>query len=237
MSEFNKKLLVPDYIYASRVDIVDIPFFEEAFYQEVEFYTDAVKQTEDRFKHGLRIGYVYMKHIKKNLFKLPESYSIESLGEQGFEWRFVPRILERFKEKKAVCAGAGTNITFELSFAHEIPGIEVILLDPSPHAIKHIKGLALPDNMEFVQVGLSNEDTVLRFHKPSTHGVGSLSALGLQPSEEYFELPVKRVQTILDEHKINESSLCYLKFDIEGSEHAVIEDVIASKLRPCSHGF
>lgn len=234
---FTKSLLVPDYIYSARVDVADIPFFEEAFYNDVEFYNDEIKSTEDRFQYGLRIGYGYMNMIKKNLYLLPENYMISSLGDKGFEWRFVSQIISKYETKKSICAGAGTNITFETSFAQEFPDMNVTLLDPSPQAIKHIKKVELPSNLVFLPVGLSNQDEILKFHKPSTPGVGSLSTLNLQPSDTFFELPVKRVSTILSEQQIDSKDLCYLKFDIEGSEHVVIDDIIKSKLRPAHIAF
>jgi len=234
---FTKNLLVPDYIYSARVDIGDIPFFEEAFYKDLEFYSEDIKATPERFKYGLRIGYGYMNMIKKNLYSLPENYTIKSLGDKGFEWRFVPELINKYDVKSSICAGAGTNVTFEISFAQEFPDINITLLDPSPQSIKHIERIKLPSNIKFLPVGFSNQDEVLKFHKPSTHGVGSLSALNLQPSDTFFELPVKRLLTILSEQNIEAKNLCYLKFDIEGSEHVVIDDIIKSKLRPAHIAF
>ncbi|NEQ35834.1 MAG: FkbM family methyltransferase [Okeania sp. SIO3I5] len=232
-----KNLLVPDYIYSARVDVADIPFFEEAFYQDLEFYTEDIKSTSDRFNYGLRIGYGYMNMIKKNLYSLPEKYTIKSLGDKGFDWRFVPELINKYDVKYSICAGAGTNITFETSFAQEFPDINITLLDPSPHSVKHIERIKLPSNLKFLPVGFSNKDEILKFHKPSTHGAGSLSTLNLQPSDTFFELPVKRILTILNEQNIEAKNLCYLKFDIEGSEHAVIDDIIKSKLRPAHIAF
>jgi FkbM family methyltransferase len=237
MMNFNKNLLVPDYIYSARVNVIDIPFFEEAFYNEIEFYDEGIKATNERFQYGLRIGYGYMNMIKKNLYSLPENYTIKSLGDQGFEWRFLPELINRYDNKYSICAGAGTNITFECAFSQEFPDMQITLLDPSPHSIQHIEKINLPSNLQHLPVGLSNEDTILKFHKPSTSGIGSLSALNLQPSETFFELPVKRISTILNEQNVEPRNLCYLKFDIEGSEHVVIDDMIQSKLRPAHVAF
>ncbi len=234
---FSKNLLVPDYIYSARVDVADIPFFEQAFYNDLEFYTEEIKSTPDRFKYGLRIGYCYINMIKKNLYSLPKKYTIKSLGDKGFEWRFVPELINKSDAKYSICAGAGTNITFETSFAQEFPDLNITLLDPSPQAIKHIERIQLPFNLKFLPIGFSDRDEILKFHKPSTPGTGSLSALNLRPSDTFFELPVKRILTILSEQQIEAKNLCYLKFDIEGSEHVVINDIIKSKLRPPQIAF
>lgn len=234
---FTKNLLVPDYIYSARVDVADIPFFEEAFYNDSEFYSEAIKSTPDRFNFGLRIGYAYMNFLKKNLYPLPKKYTVQSLGDKGFEWKFVPELIDQYDIKNSICAGAGTNVTFEISFAKQFPDISLTLLDPSPQAIKHIERIELPSNINFLPVGFSNRDEILKFHKPSTPGVGSLSALNLQPSDTYFELPVKQISTILKEQDIDSENLCYLKFDIEGSEHVVVDDIIQSKLRPAQIAF
>lgn len=235
--DFTKNLLVPDYIYSARVDVADIPFFEEAFYNDSEFYGEAIKSTPDRFNFGLRIGYVYMNSLKKNLYSLPRKYTVQSLGDKGFEWKFVPELIDQYDIKNSICAGAGTNVTFEISFATQFPDISLTLLDPSPQSIKHIERIELPSNINFLPVGFSDRDEILKFHKPSTPGVGSLSALNLQPSDAYFELPVKQISTILREQDIDAKNLCYLKFDIEGSEHVVVDNIIQSKLRPAQIAF
>lgn len=235
--DFTKKMLVPDYIYSARVDVADIAFFEEAFYKNVKLYDDDVKKTTDRFNFGLRIGYVYMNTIKKNLYSLPSQYTIQSLGDKGFEWKFVPQLIDEYNVKNSICAGAGTNITFEICFAEQFSDLNLTLLDPSPQSIKYLERTELPSNIKFLPVGFSDQDTILKFHKPSTPGVGSLSALNLQPSDTCFELPVKKLSTILDEQNIDAKNLCYLKFDIEGSEHVVIDDIINSKLRPAQVAF
>lgn len=78
---FIKNLLVFDYIDFVRVDVVDIFFFEEVFYNDLEFYSENIKVIFECFKYGLRIGYGYMNIIKKNLYLLLEKYMIKFLGD------------------------------------------------------------------------------------------------------------------------------------------------------------
>jgi hypothetical protein len=232
-----KKPLVPDYIYAARLDERDIPFFEQQFYANVDFYSENIKTSMDRFKYGLRIGHCFMSKLEKEFKAYPIKHSIASLGDAAFEWHFLPALFSKQVGQYAICAGAGSNISFETSLACEFPDIKVLVLDPSPQAINHVNALTLPSNLNFIPVGLSNKDHFETFFKPSTPGIGSLSVLHLHPGDECFSLPVKRLITILKDVGIEKNCVSYLKFDIEGMEHFVIDDLIDSRLRPAQLAF
>ena len=227
-----KNPLVPDYIYSARVDSGDVAFFEKAFFDDVEFYPEAYKETPERFEFAKRIGYAYMRQLRTDVEEKALKTQIEEAGDEKFTWRFIPALLDRATAPQFICAGAGVNISFEIALAGRYPMADIVLLDPSPQAINHVRRLNLPKNLRFMEVGLSAADRNLQFYKPSTQGIGSLSALALHPGEESFELPVKKLSTIIDMSGFDASKLKYLKFDVEGSEHEVIGNMIAESIRP-----
>jgi FkbM family methyltransferase len=234
---FTKKILVPDFIYSARVLEEDIPYFESQFYQRPKLYSSTVKETPERFEFAKRIGYVYMNMLAKTLEPVREKYNIESLGDKGFDWHFLPELMSS-AAGIFICAGAGTNVSFEVELAHSWPGNRVLLLDPSPQAVGYVEGLSLPKNLQFIQEGLSDQDGILKFHKPSTHGVGSLSVHNLHPSEQFFELPVTTIKSLVQKNSIaHGSDINYLKFDIEGAEHEVVSHLVENDIRPKQIAF
>ncbi len=231
-----KKPLIPDYLYSARVSEDDIPYFEDLYYEQVEFYPEDVKETELRFDYARRMGYVWMKQLETRVDPYLNSKSI-LLGDENYQWSLSVNLLRSNPKPLAICAGAGTNISFEQELAAQFSNADVFLLDPSPQAIDHVNRQELPNNLTFLEKGLSGEDDVLRFHKPSLQGIGSLSALNLNPSEEFFDLPVLSVGTVMDEIGAVGREIDYLKFDIEGSEHGVVDNLVETKTFPAQVAF
>lgn len=227
---FEKHPLVPDYVYGPRTTEEEIPFFENAYLRADKFFDPDMKANEDRFEYAKRLGYSRMEYLRNRLGEADAQ--IEFYGDKGFAWPINHELVSKDEKAFFVCAGAGGNITFEVELAKMYPGKTVFLLDPSPHSIKHVEALDLPDNLKFEKVGLSDKKETLVFHKPSLEGIGSLSTLALNPSDDAFELPVESLETLCERVGRDPSDITYLKFDIEGSEHAVIENMIERGIFP-----
>jgi FkbM family methyltransferase len=227
---FVKHPLVPDYVYGPRTVDEEIPYFEDAYLSGERFFGSDMKANDNRFEYAKRLGYSWMEYLRN---RLPEfDAPIDFYGDKGFAWPINHSLVSQDKNAFFVCAGAGGNITFEVALANMYKDKTVYLLDPSPHSIKHVESQSLPDNLRFEKVGLSDKTETLVFHKPSAHGIGSLSALALNPSDDTFELPVENLTDLCARLGRDPSDIDYLKFDIEGSEHAVIEHMIENSIFP-----
>ena len=220
--DLKKNLLVPEEVYSARVNDEHIPIVEKWFFEDINFFPDAVKKNKDFFSYCQRMGYAYMKNLNSKREKLYGNLNnIKTLGDENFTWKFNSAPLLNKKENyQFLCAGAGTNISFEIEMASQYPNSTLLLLDPSPQAITYVESLKLPPNIIFIKKGLAEKTGVLTFLKPNIKNIGSLSAKSINPGDEYYELEVTSLKDILN--KFNISSIDYLKFDIEGCEHEVI---------------
>ena len=109
-----------------------------------------------------------------------------------------------------VCAGAGEDVSFDVELAERF-GCRVIVLDPTPRAIRHVRSLfeatrcggSMAINhrkdqiyrlsekglrqMHFEEAGLWDRNETLRFYAPKNGEHVSHSALNLQGTDECFE--------------------------------------------------
>jgi FkbM family methyltransferase len=236
-----KQFLVPSIIYDafaiehnrynSHPSESDLQFFEGASYRRDRFYGNEVKCTPERLSLAKRIG---LEHLNKLRHQHAPHAAKEAtpLGDPHYEWMFIPSLLSAEHSGAFICAGAGINISFELLLAKRYTYAHVYILDPSPQSLTHFKDFPFPPNVSFVPIGLANTNGCIKFYKPSVPGVGSLSAVQLNPGEDYFMLPVTTLSSFCATHDIAPADVHLLKFDIEGAEHSVIDDLLATQLRP-----
>jgi FkbM family methyltransferase len=127
------------------------------------------------------------------------------------------------------CAGVGEDTQLDEGLVSR--GQAVFSFDPTPRAIEHMAQVAerCPE-IEFSPVGLWDTDTTLRFYAPRDETHVSHSALNLQRTSTWFDAPVERLSTVMARYGHDHIDL--LKLDIEGAEHAVIADMLRSRIRP-----
>lgn len=236
-----QKILVPEYVYLAKriqennykehVSDDDVKYLENSYYKTERQYSKEAKSNLSRLKYLKRAGYCYMHGIRDKLAGRYEKYLCNE-GDKGYDWKYLPTPELASDSAIFLNAGAGINISFEIEMANRYPNATSFILDPSPQSVKHFEDAILPVNLQYVPKGLGQEDGSLRFFRPELPGAGSLSTLQLNPGEKYFELPVTRVCTFLAENSLDEKSLVYLKFDIEGAEHGVVNDLLESNLLP-----
>jgi FkbM family methyltransferase len=152
----------------------------------------------------------------------------------------------------AVCVGAGEDISFDVELNKR--GFNVLTVDPTPRAKAHVarvldaaKGgqpVAINNSstdfydlegfsearFKFIDVGVWNENTSMRFFAPKSPKHVSHSIVNLQGTNEWFEAKCETLQTICNSHKITQIDI--LKLDVEGSEYIVLENVVQSGLLP-----
>lgn len=224
-----KNLLIPDYIYSARTKEEFIPFFEGQYLKQVEFYDDEIASHPDKKQMGVRIGYFHFDRLKEELEKKRDKeYEISSLGNPKFEWHFLADRLN--SESNVLSFGMGIDISFEERLAEQFECV-VHCFDPTPAAIEHAVPIVRSNpRIKMHPVGIFSRDQVVKFYKPVEQGLGSLSATNLTYSSVYLEAPVKRLYTIMRGLKIEK--IDYLKIDIEGAEHGVIDDMLFSGIMP-----
>jgi FkbM family methyltransferase len=128
---------------------------------------------------------------------------------------------------KVLCAGAGHDISFEKALIARY-GCKVVLLDPSPTGIATVQRENIPpERLNFMAVGLTGRDGTLNFAHPEDSMEGSFHA---QPAglSGGLQFNCKSLSTLMSELKWNQIDL--LKFDIEGCEYDVIQDLLEKQL-------
>ena len=150
-------------------------------------------------------------------------------------------------------AGAGEDISFDCALVERY-GCRARIIDPTPRAIAHFAALTeavrtgtrmavngRPDEfydigpeafsrLSFHAVGLSDQDTELKFFMPRNPAHVSCSTVNLQRTDTYFTAQCHRVQTLMAQ--LGDRRLDLLKMDIEGAEYAVIRDIVSSGILP-----
>lgn len=234
---FSKNLLVPHEVYSARVNLDHIPIVERWFYEDIDFFPPAVREDPDFARYCLRMGHAYMSNLNEARRKIyGDDGEIKSLGDKGYNWCYDSKLFENEGGAPVfICAGAGTNISFEIELAKAYPAAKLFLLDPSPQAVLYVRRLDLPDNIIFLEQGLAGNPGTLRFLKPDVPGLGSLSAKAIVRGTEYFELEVTSVADL--SARFGFQCIDYLKFDIEGCEHEVIRSLSALPLLPKQIAF
>lgn len=127
--------------------------------------------------------------------------------------------------------GVGEDISFDLGLIDAV-GCEVHAFDPTPIAVGWIAKQALPAKFHFHAVGLGAEDGEVEFQVPGVDGYHSfsLSAAPEAAVRGSVACPIRRLSTIMRD--LGHDRIDLLKMDIEGFEYSVVDDMIASGVRP-----
>lgn len=141
------------------------------------------------------------------------------LGTINAEWCIAEGKLNR--DSIVYCAGVGTDVSFDLGLIERF-GCEVHALDPTPKCIDWLAQQKLPAIFKFYPVGFSDVDGVLEFSPPSNAEHVSFSTP--TPGSGTILLPVQRIRTFAE--KLGHRHIDLIKLDIEGSEYAVIDDLV-----------
>jgi len=148
------------------------------------------------------------------------------------------------------CIGAGVDVSFDTELIVNYNS-KVYIFDPAPDAKEHFNkvknaatngekfavGKKVPftyrltgqqlENVQFIEKGLWNESTVLKFYKATDSNYPSHSIDLFNGSSEFIEAPVERLSSIMK--KLNHTYIDLLKIEIEGAEYVVINTIIEDK--------
>jgi len=161
-----------------------------------------------------------------NLF-FPIRYSCpkKKLGNRNASFTVNPLIISPGDIIYSV--GIGNDISFDLRLMETFK-VDVFAFDPTPKSIRWLLEQSVPNGFRAFPVGLADYTGEAEFYLPLNENFVSASMVSKQ-SEMVERVKVKRLQDIMSEH--GHTSIDLLKMDIEGSEYAVIEDIIKSKIQ------
>lgn len=148
------------------------------------------------------------------------------LGNYGAAWTICPRNLSEHSVVYSV--GVGEDISFDLELIKRF-AVNVHAFDPTPRSIAWLAGQNLPAKFSFQALGVADYDGIARFSPPRNPEHVSHTMLGNNNSSAVIEAPVQRLSTIMK--SLGHDKIDLLKMDIEGAEYAVLEDLLASRLR------
>lgn len=129
-----------------------------------------------------------------------------------------------------VSAGLGTDTNFEEDILNKYKNANIYAFDPTPKSIEFVKNVKHLDENErfhFFPYGISKEDGRMRFYLPIDNTAVSCSSIrNMYSSKKYIEVETKSFESVLKLSSMNKIDI--LKLDIEGTEFAVIEDILNS---------
>ncbi len=197
-----------------------------------------------------KLGRRSVKKRHKALLKATAT-PMERLGTSYGGWWFPSEGVG--PDEWVIAAGAGEDISFDIEVAKRF-GARVIIADPTPRAQRHFKqskqaiaeGASAPINggpmtqyaatpevferMIFAPVGLWSESGEQQFYAPPDAANVSHSIDNLHGSDEGFTAECLTLEALAARFEIGR--LAAVKLDIEGAEFAVIEQMLASPIRP-----
>lgn len=143
------------------------------------------------------------------------------IGTEYGGWTFNPTVLGA--ESVVYSAGIGDDISFDLGLIARF-GVTVHAFDPTPKSIEWLRSQTLPANLVVHDYGIAPRDGELIFYRPENPAHMSLSVVERATATATISLPVRELAGIMRE--LGHSSIDLLKIDIEGSEYAVLEDLV-----------
>lgn len=160
----------------------------------------------------------------RRLSKVP----CRGFGRGGGRWRVPKQVLR--PGVRMVSAGLGVETSFEEALLTQA-GVEIFGVDPTPAARSHGESLAVAcKSFQYRPVGLWDRDEEALFHAPANPSHISHSLVALQGEAPVMRVPCFRWSTLLEQQGWQHADL--LKMDVEGAEHRVVTDVLASSRLP-----
>ena len=188
-----------------------------------------------------------LRRLRRFLDNVPCEVSF--LGSSTGGWT-VPSSLLR-PGATAVCVGVGEDMSFDVELNKR--GLNVYALDPTPRSKAHVMSLLdaaanhrsfringsranyelakfCSDRFRYLEIGLWEKDTSIRFYSPQHRSHVSHSIVNLHRTDSYFEadcLSLRSVQKLLGIQTID-----LLKLDVEGAEYAILSDILEQGPHP-----
>ena len=179
-------------------------------------------------------GYQRLKVKAKRLvgqeLRLSPEIDVELADDGG--WAYDASLLDEFSIVYSL--GVGDNIDFDIGLIERCQS-SVYAFDPTPTSQNFVAGDVLPRQFHFQPWAAAGEDGTLTLYPRVRHD-GELSDImyTLMPEESSEErgidVPAYTISTMVS--KLGHSRIDLLKMDIEGAEYEVLDNLIASSIRP-----
>ena len=161
-------------------------------------------------------------------FSIQREMKIQWAGDHNCGFYIVPELLH---DKSVVYSfGVGEDISFDKDLIENFH-CEVFAYDPTPRPKDFIRKKKL-SSLHFFDVGISDFDGTMDFYFPENNEYVSCSAYNRWGYDEEkrkpIQVPVNRVSTLMEKNHHEQIDL--LKMDIEGSEYAVLDDLIKENI-------
>lgn len=179
-------------------------------------------------------GYQRKKRFLKRLvgkeLMLKTDINIPVIKDGG--WWFTPEGLN--SESIVYSLGVGDDIDFDLSVIEKY-GVKVHAFDPTPSSIDMLDGRDLPQRFEFHPWAVTATDGSLTFYprlkKDGTKSDVMYTMIAEEETiDDAIEVAAYSLSTITE--KLGHQKIDLMKMDIEGAEYEVLDDLIASPIKP-----
>ena len=179
-------------------------------------------------------GYQRKKRFLKRLvgkeLMLKTDINIPVIKDGG--WWFTPEGLN--SGSIVYSLGVGDDIDFDLSVIEKY-GVKVHAFDPTPSSIDMLDGRDLPQRFEFHPWAVTATDGSLTFYprlkKDGTKSDVMYTMIAEEETiDDAIEVAAYSLSTITE--KLGHQKIDLMKMDIEGAEYEVLDDLIASPIKP-----
>lgn len=130
--------------------------------------------------------------------------------------------------------GVGEDISFDEKIIKE-KGCEIYAYDPTPKSKLFIERKGVSSLFHFNSVGIADYDGTTKFYLPENDEYVSCSTYNRWGYDENKKKPivvdVRKLSTLMKEN--GHTRIDLLKMDVEGSEYAVIDNIIDEKIDIC----
>jgi FkbM family methyltransferase len=213
---------------------------------------EKVERLVSRVRRGVD-NYVFARRVHitphPNLRRLGTPYG-------GWTFAAVPEL----RDCVVISCGLGEDASFDIEFACEF-GAQILIVDPTPRAIEHFRDIEArigqpsarpydpggkqavdaydlsgvrPGQLVLVDNAVSDSVGRVHFYAPRDPEHVSHSIVNFQNDYSsmtpFIEVNTVTIQSLVD--RVDRSRLQIVKFDIEGSEIAVINDMLRHDIRP-----
>lgn len=204
-----------------------------------------IKKLKDKLKKiKNRIKQIEIVPVLFDILTVSFNKEVVCLGTEYGGWRIIPELIA--SDDKVLSVGVGEDMSFDFTMVEKF-GVKVLLMDPTPRAVKHynetvalIRGEKVApinnsdifynsdkgtlDHLSYLEYGLWNKDCSLKFYTPKQKEHVSHSVGNLQNTQEYFEAECKTLNSLDKSGFLEQCNV--LKLDIEGAEFPVIRDLV-----------
>ena len=180
---------------------------------------------------------------------------MERLGTQYGGWK-IPINSVITEDSIIYSVGVGEDISFDIALVDKY-NCNIFLIDPTAKSIEHFNEFKLFSNdqtfkftgniqpdyyskiknkkynlnkMHYIDIGVWNEKSSLKFYKQSNENYVSQSLIPHMFTDNYDIVNVDTIKNIMDQH--NHSHIDLLKLDIEGAEIDVLNNMLDNLIFP-----